>query len=214
MHVGRHLQRAPEETAEDHLRSWVDPMQDLPRGPHQLREALRVGAAEGDDVRLVPDLPLADRLRCQFGIVRPEFPVGAVAERCPAQERFPGQQLVGGQPVRSPAVRTARAVSPRRRGRRGARGSPRVRPRGRTRTSPGSFTFGLNGSICDQASGSRTLLTSASAISSKSESDGTDCGEMLTKPAGARAAACAGAASSASESAIVASLAVKFMYPG
>ena len=57
-------------------------------------------------------------------------------------------------------------------------------------------------------------MTSASAINSKSESDGIDCGEMPTNPAGARAAACAGAARSASESAIIASLAVKFMSPG
>ena len=43
---------------------------------------------------------------------------------------------------------------------------------------------------------------------------GPDCGEMPTNPAGALAAACGGAApSSASASAIIASLAVKFMSP-
>ena len=48
----------------------------VPEAPDQPREALRVGAAEGDDVGLVPDLPVADRLRCQFGIFAQNSPQG------------------------------------------------------------------------------------------------------------------------------------------
>ena len=64
-----------------------------PAARRMLREALRVGASEGDDVRLVPDLPVPDRLRRQFGVVFPEFPVGAVAEGRPPQKGPPGVDL-------------------------------------------------------------------------------------------------------------------------
>src|SRR5665811_276311 len=89
--VGGDLQRPAEEAAEDHLGAAVGAVDGATADPQQPREALRVRpGGEADDVRLVPDLPLADRQRREPGVLAPEGAPRAVAAHRAAQERGPG----------------------------------------------------------------------------------------------------------------------------
>src|SRR6185437_6269872 len=109
--VGRDLQRPAEQPADQHLRPRLGGVERAPRDPQQPRVFGRFGFARlGDDVLLVPDLPVGDRQVVDLPVLFPEFAVGAVAPRRFAEELLPRPALparlhrqvdgLGGDPFR------------------------------------------------------------------------------------------------------------------